>query len=489
MMFLKISKNIFLLFILLLFIVSGVLLQTSLILKNSLFSESYFDKSFDKNQMIDNIVKLSKDAMDNVEKLYSISDGGKKEDIKNNSAEIPPDAQKLIDAYKKMLKENIDMQWIQVEIPNTIKGLYGYFLSERTKLPVININPVKEAYVSMFVQSIIEHSDSNATRQVSQTAVAIKDILTKYSNDKIINDQVIDEMMKLKQFKAMNMSREAVGRFAQTIAGLNNIKPEELLKYSVTEMIKDRISFYEIKDDLDLNLLFETKYGNKNNPVSGIAGLVKSIKNSVFWLIFALFTLLLLIIVLTVFTLKGILRWSGIGIFLSGIICMVAYRFTGLVDSKIMANFKELNEKAKGLDILFLQKWILSFIDGVWKYIFVSALIFIVIGIILFTASFFVHHIFKKTTGDSGILSSPSISKQKNNFLMLVRIISTLILLITIPVYTAININQIRISVEQYNKMKENAIKTTKDTNEVLGIVLNAQKLMEMMKDEKTVTQ
>ena len=452
MMFLKISKYIFLLFILLLFIVSGVLLQTSVILKNSLFSESYFDKSFDKNQMDKNIVKLSKEALDNIEKLYSINNEKKEEDIKGNTTEITPDAQKLIDSYKKMLNENIDMQWIEVEIPKTVKGLYGYFLSGSANLPVINIKPIKETYVNMFVQPIIEHSDINATRLVSQTAVAVKDIIAKYSTDNIINDKVIDEMMKLEQFKVMNMSREAVGKFAQTIASLNSIKPEELLKYSVTEMIKDKISYYEIKDDLDLNLFFETKYGNTNNPVSGFASLVKSIKNSELWLIFTLFTLLLLIIALTVFTLKGILRWSGIGIFLSGIISVVAYSFTGLVDSKIMATFNGLSEKANGLDFLFFQKWILSLINGVWNYVFISALIFIVLGIILFTASFFVHHRVK-TTGDSGVISPP-VSKQKKTLLMLVRIISTLILLITIPVYTAFSINQIRISVEQYNIMK-----------------------------------
>lgn len=483
-MFLKILKQIFLLLMLLLFIVSGVLLQTSLVLKNTLLAESYFSKSFEENDMAHSIVKLTTDALGNADKLYTANAKGKNLDDKGKPAEISPGAQKIIDSSKKMLIENIDPQWIQVEIPKTIKGLYGYFLSGSGKLPVINIKPVKETYVGIMVESIIQNSGSNALKKAGKTAAAVKDIIGKYSKDGAVNDKVIAEMMKLEQFKTMKISREATGRIAQKIAGSESIKSEEMLKYSAAEMIKDKIDYYQIKDELDLNLLFETKYGNKDNPVSGIAGLISTIEARVLLLVFVLFILLFLIIALTEFSARGFLRWSGVGLLLSGTMGIVANSFSGLVDSQITTNFNGLSQKAKGLDLLFAQKWILSYVNGVWTYILIQALIFVVMGIILIAASFYVHRFCKKSDGDSSVQAAP-ISKQKNALPMSLRVTAVLLLLIAIPLNAAINMNQIKTSVEQYNKTKEIAALNAKETNKALGIVLNAQKFMDMMQGEK----
>lgn len=105
MKFIKFLKNTFLLLILFLFIAAGVLLQSRLALHSTLFSERYFHKTLDENDIGENIMKLAKDAIDNSEKLISI-DEKKVGAVKNSKpTEVTPEAQKLITSNKKIMNK------------------------------------------------------------------------------------------------------------------------------------------------------------------------------------------------------------------------------------------------------------------------------------------------------------------------------------------------------------------------------------------------
>lgn len=485
MKFIKFLKNIFLLLILLLFIAAGVLLQSGLALKNTLFSESYFHKTLDENDMGENIMKFVKDVIDNSEKLIPIDE--KKVGVVENGkpTEVTPEAQKLMTSDKKKMKQNIDKNWIKMDIQKTMGMIYGYFLLGNGKLPTINIKPVKEILVNMIEQEAIKDFTSDDSKQTDKMAAEVKDILHKHSKDGRVNDIVVDETMKLEQFKAMNASREAVMRIDSKIAGSDSIKSEELFKYTITEIVKDDMGFYGIKDELDLNLLYEAKYGDKYNPVTGAAVMIGDIKESTFLIIFMMFILLLLIIVVTAYSPKSILRWSGVGMFISGVMGMMFYVLAKLANSSIKSQFKGFNVDAKGLDITFVQNWGLSYMDGVWKGIFICALIFAIMGAAFITVSFFTQHFFKKISKYSGIQRVLRICKEKKTFLISVRTAVVLMMLIAISVNTSFNINRIRASVEQYNEMKEKTKIKAMDTDKALGRVLNAEKYMDIVKSEK----
>lgn len=461
--FMKILKNIFLLLMLFLFIVTGVMLQSSIVLKNTLFSEDYFQRKLDEKYIDDNIAKFAEKVIDNSEKFVTI------DKIENDKpTKVTPEAQKLMDSYKTTMKEDIDIDLIKVETSKTINQLYGYFLLGNEKLPIINIKPIKEIYINLLAQQIIKSSDSDVFKQIDEMQTYIDFISTIYPRD-----IVIDEIMKLEQVKTINLSREEVIKIVDEIGTSDNTNPEKLFNAIVTKVIKDKIEFYkinEIKDELDLNLLINVKYGEKYNPITGAAIMINTIKNSLFSTVITLYISLFLIIIITAYRSKSILRWIGIGMVISSIIVIMSYIFSGLINANIIPHLQVFNIGAEGLDMTFIQTWILSYINGIWKSMFMCALIFAIVGAIFIIVSFFTHNLFRRKYDYIGI--------NKKTLIMVLRIVTVLMLLTAISVNIVFNIKTIRISVEEYNEIKEKAEVNAMDTKEALGKVLNAEKLI-----------
>lgn len=60
-----------------------------------------------------------------------------------------------------------------------------------------------------------------------------------------------------------------------------------------------------------------------------------------------------------------------------------------------------------------------------------------------------------------------------------------LLMLVIIPLNAAINIKHVKTSVTKFNQTKAIAAKNGQKTGKVLGVMLNAEKLMDMMQGEK----
>lgn len=470
MKLMKFFKNIFLLVMIFLFIAAGVLLQSSIVVKNTLFSEDYFQRKIDENHINNNIEKLAKEVIDNSEKFMAIKNT-EKEPI-----EVTQEAQAFIDSYKTTMTENIDVDLIKLETLKTINGLYGYFLLGNEKLPIINIKPIKEIYINLLVQQIIITSDQKISSQIDQIVPYVKFVSRLYPRDTVIN-----ELMNLEQVKTMGLSREVISTVVSKIVNSDNIKSEELYNYIATEIIRDRLDFYEvneIKDELDLNLLFNIKYGDEYNPVGGAAKMFNDIKRDAILAIGISYILLFLTIAITAYSIKSILRWLGVGILCSGVVGMMSYRLSRIVNSDIILYYEGVNLDVKGLDMSFMQNWILSYINGLWKGMFICAAIFTTLGAIFIVSSFFIYKLFK---GESNYKYIHQKSSKKAS-IMALRVVAVLILLTAISVNITFNISSIRNSVDEYNKVKEKAKVNAMDTNETLGKVLNAEKLMNTIK-------
>lgn len=465
----KFLKNIFLLFMLSLFILSGLFLQGSIALKNTLFSHKYFQKILSENNISSNIEKLAEDIIDNSGKFTNIND------IEEASLDITPEAQELIDSYKATMKENIDTNLMKEETLRAIDEVYSYFFLGNEKLPIIDIKPGKEIYTNLLVQQIIITSDQEISSQIEQIVPYVKFVSRLYPRDTIIN-----ELMKLEQVKTMNLSREVISTVVSKIVNSGSIKSEELYNYIAKEIIRDRLDFYglnEIKEELDLNQLFNMKYGYEYNPITEAAKMFNTIKQYAFLAIVILYILLFLIIAVTAYSPKSILRWSGIGILSSGVIGMMAYRFLRIVNSDITLYLEDINLDVKGLDLLFIEDWILSYINGIWKSVFMCAVIFTILGAIFIILSFFIYKLFKGES-DYKVIHQKF---RKKSLIITLRILTVLILVIAISLNNFFNINKIRTSVAEYNIIKEKAKINAMDTNEALGKVLNAEKLMNII--------
>lgn len=478
--FMKILKSVFLLFMLFLFIAVGILLQGGFVMKNTVFSVRYFEKKLDENDISGNISRVVEDVIENSEKSMIINNIDNNSLENNRAIEVTPEGQKLITSYKANLKDNSNIDLIKAEAIKTIKGSYGYFLLGNERLPVINIKPIKEIYINLFSQQIIMTSDKEISSQIDQMVPYIK-----LSSRLYPREVIIDEVMKLDQVKAINLSREAVTTVVDKILSSDSIKSEELYNYIVTEVVRDRIEFYkinEVKDELDLNLLINVKYGDNYNPVTAIATMLNTIKKIAFSTIVTVYIMLFLIIVVTAYNLRSILRWLGAGIVGSGIIGIIIYRFSGVINSNVISYFQSFNIQEKELDMTFTQDFTLSYLNGIWKMLLINSFILAILGVLLIVASLFIHLLFKKRTEDSSVVRTLSISKEKKTFILALRIAVVLILLIAIWAKTVTNINQIRTSVERYNNIKEKAEENAIDINEALGKVLNAEKFMDIMK-------
>ena len=310
MVFVKILKSLFLFIILVFFILTSILLHADITIRNTILSGNYFNKVYEKNNISDNIVNLIEHSLDNIDEFISLGENNTGEE----EAEISPQIQEMIDNYKKTLKQRIDMEWIRNDIAGSLKGIYSYIAADNESLPQINIKPLKELYLNLFIEQILLHSDSNAAEQIGMMIDQIKNSAGDNSNTSYIDDDTIENILKQEQFKEIGLSKDLAKRIIINIMdNEDNQTPEEIFRFLVEEMVKEKLNYNEISDSLDLNLLINTAYGGSENPVSAIRDLVHTVNSNVFYIIITAAGLFFLILAITAFYPDSILKWLGFG--------------------------------------------------------------------------------------------------------------------------------------------------------------------------------
>lgn len=443
-------KFIFLLLFSLLFLVVSILLQTSLTINNTIFSDVHFNRVFDNNITPNKIEDLTNKYIEKIR--YS--------DIFGEEDKISiEEKNKIINNYQESLKENIDIEWIKTETPNTIKKSYAYLTNNEKTLPTINIKPLKNSIIKIFTDQIL--------LQANNSGIDINELITQLKKESqylIIdgkpNQDIIDDFISSDFAKSINLDKDTA---EDIIVMLNETENEDnVLELFVKKIIINKLNINDMKDELDLNLLINNIYDD-NNPIDTVKNNVNNIRINISNTITIIFISLMLIISLILFKLKTSSKLWGTLLTISGLITFILMLF---YQTTYASNISKIITLDSNLEIF--ENFFISYINEISNYIIIQSIIFISLGIILIIIGI----IIKK-------------KEQKKSFI-LIRLTAFAILISTIVLTTINSINYVQKEIKELNIVlnpKENNIK---DINiiEALDKTLNTNFFSSIVNEE-----
>lgn len=356
-----------------LLVLSLLLLLFNITLEGTVFSQTFFNSTFDKSIKPDIIEQYVSGITDDVEAFMPLSLQDKK-DLKAGKASA--ELKKRVNEYKALMKEAVNTEWIKSEAPKLVKGGFAYFSGNGDKLPAINVKPLKGALVSVFSDQITS-SGSMGIKQfnemVTQIELASGGILIKGK----VNEKAVDLFMQIGQATSMNMKRDTAKKILLKIGnrkadGKDN---QELYEYTINAMVADALGTDKMKNELDLNQLVNEAYPSGSNPVTGFHTMLKDIRCDLLLLTIIIVVLLLAIIAVTAFVPQSILRWMGVPLIVSGVLYLILPLFSGLLNNLIIKQF------SAQADLLFIQNWLQNYVGGITLFMVLSSAAAILIGV------------------------------------------------------------------------------------------------------------
>lgn len=434
-------KKIFKFLLLLLFsfitIISILNIEVSLTVNNTFFSDKYFNKVFDSNITSDKIEEITYNFINNMEEYFL------------NENKDSRELEKTIDSYKKVLNDNIDINWLKEEIPFIIKDSFKYLSGNKKDMPVINIKPIKDTILNVIADQVILNA-GNISKDLNNFIKLFKSVSGELLKDGKANSDAVNLLVKSDIGKNLKIDKETAERIIEKIATINEDNSNEIIKFVVKEMISSKVNINEMNDELDLNLLFKNFYEN-NNPIEATRNIVVNIKTSYILTSFIILISLILLITFISYNIKNILKWCGTSFIIAGLISITSYQLYKKIFEILIINALD---KIKDTNLLLVKNIISDYINGIIRYFFIQSIIIIVLGTILIVVSIIIKN---KTT-------------DKRNLLLRFIIIFTLII---VSILSIINfIRNIKIEIKEYNEIIESVPKEI-NINHALDETLN----------------
>jgi VIT1/CCC1 family predicted Fe2+/Mn2+ transporter len=379
------------------------------------------------------------------------------------------------------------MEWVDEEISNTVKGVFSYFIGDAKELPEIDIRPLKEAYFQILVDQVIANSGDESIEQTQVLIDAVQQSILVFSPDGTVNEKVVDSAMTVSFIRETEMSRETVRKLAEQIAVMQeeDLTSVDIRDFAISEMIEDKMNIQEIQDTLDLTLLFETMYGDKENPVSETASLIDTLKNGTSSIIGTAVVLLLFIIALTAFYPKSIFRWIGSGIIISSVIMFLTALLAWVVSRNAFSESSDMLSFGVDADSVFVWNWITSYTEGFYIWLMIQAGILLLLGVLLVIVSSILPDKSKLQKKWNGTKAGRVLFERKGRIaLVSIRVILVMILSFGLLVCVQFYIERIRYSLHSLERVTSSTSSETMEPADALGIVLDAEELFVSLKDE-----
>lgn len=447
--------------VLLLFLVF-VLFQINFALKSTLLSGSYFGKSFDKNEVKAFLGDFVISGLINMQPAGGLTEDGKPRDTQNSRM---PDINSMLNRY-------LDKNWLEEQASILVKGVQSYIAGNTEKLPVLDIKPLKEAIFDllgsqMFEQSGVSNNIADMKAIIKKLDSQYKDVITKNG----VTDELIDKVMKLSVVKNSGFNREIVEAILEIYPEVSgkDITSDDIKKLT-KEIMKKVLKYDNVKDTLDMNLLFENVYKGKDNILSGIRSLVAAYKNILFRTLLILITLLLLIIIVVAFKPKSFMGWTAGGLIAGGA-AGVSMGLLGMLlpfIAKLPGNFitsGKFGQQASS--IANLQKWMESFLTEYFTMLLLQGIALVSIGMAIIIS----RHVFlpgkkpvydyksnSSTDGTDWMMSCNDavsdkkvISRGYKALMMISRILVAILLIAAIPYTVTRGVNDFTARIDKFS--------------------------------------
>lgn len=156
----KVFKSLFLMFFAILFILVIVVMQLSFTINNRIFSSRYFNNVFNIHITAKNIEVFINDLVENIDQL--LPSDSNKDDKSLVKKPLSKEEKERMDSIKESFKNNINVEWFKTEIPNFVKGSFGYIVDDENLMPVLNIKLIKTSAKNILTdQNIFGPQDSS----------------------------------------------------------------------------------------------------------------------------------------------------------------------------------------------------------------------------------------------------------------------------------------------------------------------------------------
>lgn len=455
-MILKSIKFVIIFMFILIFIVSLMLIQVYLSIDSTVFSSSFFENNYDKNDIENNISLLVESSIDNIDSIML-----KGSDSEDES--VSPELQYMIDQSKAVLKENIDSEWVGREITKIIKGTYSYFVSDAKRLPILDVKPVIDTFINVYTLQIIEHSGESIekinllTLKMKEAALNYKKGLNTSTDAVNQKELIINELMKHETINDADIGRNTVDKAFTMVINDENIDEIEILELLIRDSIIHNTDILKINEGLDFNMLLDAVYESENNPISGAAILVNTIKENVLFIILSIMILTALIII-TAYHFKLTLSLLGMGMIIAGIPFMIVSFLSSMAYpyiNEIMNDFTAISEE---VELNFIKDWFISYFDSFAGNILTISAIICVLGVIMLITALVIP---KRNADKKTVISE-----------IVFRLFVFIALLVAIPMSVYSNVINVKSSINEYTLILEQN-QNTKSLDEALNEVLN----------------
>lgn len=457
----KFFKCIFLVLITLILVIMLIFLQTFLAADNTLLSYEYFNNVYESNNISDKIETFFDNTIDDIENILSPDNDNGKE------TENDEDIEDILANSKAVVGKYIKSDWVSSEFTKLVKGTYAYLISSNEKLPVINVNPLKDMFFELSAEQITREA-GEWEDSVQMMIKNVESVVSTNSDDGTINNTVMNEIMKIEIFREMGINRDTAARIVEKILNREeeNTELRDIFDYIVRQIVLDRTDSYNMKDKLDLNLLPPALFGNSQNPISAMPDFIADIKIIIYLLIITLSILLALIIAAVAYSPRSTLAWVGSGLLFAGII-LLTISSSGLYTKPFIEDhINEIINDVQTVDLVFLQNWMLSYIDGVYRKIIMFSAFFALGGLALIAGCFFV-----PGRNFKPLLKSDPVKGKV--LIATVRVLLVTILVAAIPVSAARYGGKIQAHINDFSQLIEQSEDHEIDFDKAIDKVLN----------------
>ncbi len=415
-----------------------VFLQVHMSVNRTFISSSYFNSSFDEN----NVSVAIKDMI-----YYKISNISlTSDDFRDNPSEDSSQSfLPTINVGEKIL-EYIDEDWLEVQVSNIVKETHSYLMSGSNALPTIDISSIKENLLDGLVDEILQREE------VQDNVIIINELLPILSNEyasEILNDnldkELIDKIMNLDLIRDSNLDRQSVEIILNVYMENNEAEIANIEKEIVTRIFITKFNFDEIEDELDLNEALKRVFPNNDDPLTSFRTFITSYKSIISTILLALILMLVAIIFLINFNIYSSLNWLASGSIIAGLTGLVfgLLGFFPLITKALYYNILSLINIADKIEsISNIQNWIEGCINKFFTTLIIQGSILIVLSIIVFVIVAVLSRYNSKVDYaenedeiDNSNVKAVGITKSKSFIIIIstMRVIAVLILLTLIP--------------------------------------------------------
>jgi hypothetical protein len=383
-------------------------------IRSTYFSSAFFNEVYDKSKVNDTFNEYIAKEMKLDSTLTQIDN--------STDSKTVMELKKSINEIGITAINSLENDWIKKEIPNISKGYFAYFLGDKKDLYPIDFKTPKNIFKEM-IAKITEKTISykDFTNRLDTYIEKVNKSVMNESKSGISRAKTIDLLMNDSLAKDFNMNRDEVSLIIDKVNTIQsrNLPKEEIYKEFASIVFVENKTFDTMKDSLDFNAIFDSKFGANQNPFRAVKSFIVTLKNQLIWFPFLTVSMMLLLIWAITFRLYRFLKWVGINLISAGFILI-------LINPFVVLAFQEAF-KAEIKDNDRLLRAVSEFITKPFSVSFILALISLLVGVFLIIFSVIKN---KKHIPISRI--SPEKTK-------IIRIVLSITLIVLLPLSVFIN--------------------------------------------------